>query len=190
MAINTETDFPKAPEFSHGDSGLLPAGGFGRDEKEYLDWLEADLKAANASRAERPWIFAGGHRQMYGTGNSIEPNLQNAVEELFQKYGVDVYFSGHKHSYTRMYPVYQSKVSTSYVRPNATAYVIVGGAGCDEMKISDGLTFTASSPWEAYHDGSHYGTGRLTVYNRTHMKWEYVLSDDLSVADSFVLVKE
>ena len=156
-----------------------------------MDWLEADLKAANATRDERPWIFAGGHRQMYDKGEYVNSDLQKAVEDLFHKYGVDAYFSGHAHHYARNWPTYQSKFVDSYVRPNATAYVVVGGAGCDEMKISsENLSSDIdNNSWTAFSDTSHYGTGRLTVYNRTHMKWEYILSEDLTVADSFVLVK-
>ena len=52
-----------AEEETTGDSHnkKLPAGGFGAPG-EYLRWLEADLAAANASRATRPWIVAGSHR--------------------------------------------------------------------------------------------------------------------------------
>ena len=38
-------------------------------------------------------------------GKSINAEFQAAMEELFNKYGVDIYFSGHVHSYERDYPV-------------------------------------------------------------------------------------
>ena len=41
------------------------------------------------------WIIAGGHRPLDSGFNSTD--LQN----LFQKYGVAIYFAGHSHSYSR-----------------------------------------------------------------------------------------
>jgi hypothetical protein len=75
-----------------GDSGdkSLPAGHFGRDG-EYLAWLEADLAAASANRATRPWIIAGGHRPFAEVAG-------NGVQEVFAKYNVDMYFCGHTHA--------------------------------------------------------------------------------------------
>ncbi len=187
VTIDTETDFPDAPEADKGDSGVIPAGHFGADG-EYLAWLEADLARADANRATRPWIFAGGHRPLYSGGTNGA--LQKAVEELFKKYKVDVYFSGHEHSYTRCLPTYQGQVaSQGYDSPNATAYVVVGGAGCDEMKTDGDATVDAGdSPWVVTHD-AHYGTGILEVANASAIKWSYIMSDDLSVKDEFWLTK-
>lgn len=38
-------------------------------------------------------------------GKSINAEFQAAMEDLFYVYGVDVYFSGHVHSYERDLPV-------------------------------------------------------------------------------------
>jgi len=151
VSLNTETDFPNAPEEHRGDSGLLPAGGFGTDG-EYLAWLEADLAAANASRGTRPWIFAGGHRPVYDD-EGAEKAQQAAVEALFQKYGVDVYFSGHKHYYTRSLPVFNSIPEASYVNPSSTVYVVVGGAGCDEMRLDKSLNASTSEATYEHREG-------------------------------------
>jgi hypothetical protein len=40
--LDTETDYAGAPEETHGDSGLLPAGGFAPSGAQ-LAWFEADL---------------------------------------------------------------------------------------------------------------------------------------------------
>jgi hypothetical protein len=50
-------------------------------------------------------VFAGGHRQLYDS-HSREAKLADSVEALFLKYGVNVYFCGHQHSYARSLPVY------------------------------------------------------------------------------------
>lgn len=38
-------------------------------------------------------------------GKSINSDFQAAMEDMFNEYGVDIYFSGHVHSYERDYPV-------------------------------------------------------------------------------------
>ena len=97
VSIDTETGYPGAAEETRY---VLPCGRF----EEQLAWLEADLIEANKHRDVRPWIFAQGHHPMY-QGNSVNEDFQVAMEEMFYKYGVDVYFSGHVHSYERDYPV-------------------------------------------------------------------------------------
>eukprot|EP00930_Biecheleria_cincta_P037090 TRINITY_DN25432_c0_g2_i1.p1 TRINITY_DN25432_c0_g2~~TRINITY_DN25432_c0_g2_i1.p1 ORF type:complete len:503 (+),score=78.67 TRINITY_DN25432_c0_g2_i1:160-1509(+) len=123
ISINSETDWDGAEERDTGDSHdkKLPAGHFGAPG-EYLRWLEDDLKAAAEVRAEalkggagQKWIVVGGHRPYRA--------IQGAHTDLFAKYGVDMYFAGHAHSYTRSSPV------------NGTVLVVAGGAGCDEMAI-------------------------------------------------------
>eukprot|EP00976_Prorocentrum_cordatum_P008540 170577-Prorocentrum_minimum.AAC.1 len=97
VALNTETDYKGAPEGLRGDSGFIPAGGFGRDG-ELLAWLEADLAKADAERHLRPWVIVGGHRPLYEWIYLAEDPLVKAVEDLFYKYHVDMYLCGHKHS--------------------------------------------------------------------------------------------
>ena len=65
---------------------------------ELFKGLENDLIEANKNRALRPWIFAQGHHPMY-QGDSVNEGFQAAMEDLFYKYGVDIYFSGHVHHY-------------------------------------------------------------------------------------------
>jgi hypothetical protein len=45
-------------------------------------------------------------------GGSVNKEFQAAMEDLFYNYGVDVYFSGHVHSYERDYPVGRVCVTT------------------------------------------------------------------------------
>ena len=97
-AFNSETDFPGAGEEKHGDSGLLPAGGFAAPG-ELLRWFEADLAKANASRADRPFLIVMGHRPIYtlhdcsddGTPTNGALVMQKTIEDLLYKYNVDMY---------------------------------------------------------------------------------------------------
>ena len=155
----------------------LPAGYFGRDG-EYLEWLEADLAAADAARRAgtgRPWLIAGGHRPY--------AEVKATVESLFEKYGVDMYFAGHSHSYSRSAPAVTGRVEThhakhAYVAPVAPTWVTVGGAGCDEMEQGHGHEtpppgYTAPIGAEVVHS-SRYAIGVLGV-TESKLSWRFVL---------------
>ena len=63
-----------------------------------------------------------------------------SLEELFYKYGVDLVFTGHEHSYERMYPVYNLEViQHDYFNARAPIYIVTGTAGCNEK---DGECFS------------------------------------------------
>lgn len=66
-------------------------------------------------------------------GNLSGANLafQQAVEDLFYKYGVDMFICGHIHKYRRSKPVYKNKVDA-----NGTVYVVAGASGCDESHLN------------------------------------------------------
>mmetsp|Transcript_4421 Transcript_4421/g.12067 ORF Transcript_4421/g.12067 Transcript_4421/m.12067 type:complete len:485 (-) Transcript_4421:91-1545(-) len=183
VSVNTETDFPNAEEKDTGDSHSrrFPAGHFAPDGA-YLKWLEADLKAASEARkaGKGPrWIVAGGHRP-YG-------DITKEHVPLFEKYGVDLYVAGHGHAYVRGTPV------------NGTTYVMVGGAGCDEMAAPSGLNDTCSysdgacsgmfAPGFAVAHGSEvYQTSRFAtgILQADHhsLSWELVDSETGKVLDS------
>jgi hypothetical protein len=61
--------------------------------------------------------------------------LQTAVEGMFLKYGVDIFFAGHKHSAETSWPVYNNTAVKSYTNPQYPVYVISGAAGNTEVGI-------------------------------------------------------
>ena len=123
MAIDTEV----YDEFQGSD---LPTN--------MLNWLAKDLTKANANRAAVPWVAAYGHKASYMASNS------SLWEKLFRDLGVDVYFCGHVHSYTRWLPfdpitkVYDQETIVAagpnvYTDPKYVVPIVSGSPGCQEV---------------------------------------------------------
>ncbi len=203
IAIDSETGYPNAP-LEH--KYYYPCGGF----QEQMKWLEQDLIIANTNREEQPWIFVYGHRPIY-QGNNTDVNLQAAMEDLFYKYKVDIYFIGHVHSYERTWPTYQGKVlstdpTTAYINPLSTIYLILGGAGNDEMsdanipelnRVNDPTEIFQYKnwsngdygPWSASVDLHHFGIGKVNVINSTTLIFNYIQTSINKVYDSIIIQK-
>ena len=131
VSIDTETGFPGAVAEKRY---VMPCrGGFGN----MLEWLEQDLRIASLpeNRKERPWIFVAGHRPFYEwDDDTINKAEQMALERLMMKYGVAVFFNGHRHFYFRTYPLYKGVLDDNgYEKPRAPFHLTVGGPGNDEM---------------------------------------------------------
>ena len=197
ISIDTETGYKGAEEET---KYVFPCGGFA----DQISWLENDLIQANKERDARPWILVQGHHPMYW-GDEINAEFQAAMEDLFYKYGVDMYFSGHKHSYERDYPVYKSAVTTSYSKPLATTYVMIGGAGNDEMDdatvknldrskdMAPHAARKASSttgPWTAVTDTNKFGIGKVTIVDDSNLKFEYYRTTTGELYDKFTLTRD
>ncbi len=216
--FDTETDFKDAPLHDFGDSKIIPAGHFA-PEGAQVEWLENDLKIAAANRASgrRPWIFMGGHRPIYTKKGKIVPEQREAVEDLMNKYGVDIYFTGHVHMYIRTWPVFRDKVEQkNYDHPTNVVHLVVGGAGCDEYKApqmsgtsseevhrndsGDGevrirrtrgpLTTKKDADWIAAVNEVHYTTGIMEVHDNNRLTFRVYDSKTGNVVDQFELVKK
>ena len=78
---------------------------------EQYAFLENDLKKAS-SNPNTKWIILGVHRAFYSsdqTEYSVITPLARALEDLVNKYNVDIVQTGHLHSYERSWPVYKGK---------------------------------------------------------------------------------
>lgn len=187
VVVNTETDFPGAPEEDFGDSGSilgLKAGHFAPDGA-YVRWLEADLVTASKNRAKRPWIVAVGHRPwVYLNGTSRDKAVEEAHAALFERYSVDLYITGHVHSYQRLLPVNGNK---------ATPTIVTGGAGCDEFASNQkdaGIldTHGVNDLWDyrLYNSGTQVGVLKATS---TTLSFEAIASSSGDVVDTVTLKK-
>ncbi len=70
-------------------------------DPEQLDWLEGSLRSSSA-----PWKIAFMHHPMYSSGgkHGSSPELIEALEPIFVRYGLDVVLAGHEHFYERLRP--------------------------------------------------------------------------------------
>jgi hypothetical protein len=103
---------------------------------QQVAWIESDLAATR-----QPWKVALFHRSPYSSGTEHGSDLavRSTFGPLFERYGVDVAFSGHDHGYERSIPVRSSTNAADHY----VTYVVTGGGGAELYPIG-------SSSWTAY----------------------------------------
>lgn len=175
-----------------------------------MQWLRQELQTYN--RTAYPWLIVFGHRPMYcsadwSTQSVLEavpyerhnvdcyesaPIVEDAFEELFYDYQVDLMLYGHVHAYERFAPAYRnqsvaSEYSDLHTEFNAKApiEIISGLPGQDESYAPVSKTPLPYSL--AQTDEKSYA--RLTIYNETHLYWEQVASIDQRILDYLTIVK-
>jgi len=121
---------------------------------EQYAWLEGALAASKAV-----WKIVAMHKAAYSSdeddyGDTTETRSGfgdvrlRRLDDLYEKYGVDIAWCGHIHSYERTYPMVQGKP----VLQGGTIYMVTGGGG-------GGLEKTG--PWRSpftakVYSGHHY----------------------------------
>ncbi|MBX3435342.1 MAG: metallophosphoesterase [Pirellulales bacterium] len=99
---------------------------------EQYQWLEAQLRDCRAM-----WKFVSYHHPSYSSDEDDYGDLWSGKKSsygdlrmrplcaLYDRYGVDVVWNGHIHSYERTWPLHEEKA----VDRGGTIYMITGGAG-------------------------------------------------------------
>eukprot|EP00051_Salpingoeca_urceolata_P028294 m.486118 g.486118 ORF g.486118 m.486118 type:complete len:545 (+) comp24185_c0_seq1:153-1787(+) len=153
--------------------------------RKQFEWLEADLKKANANRHNVPWILVNGHRSMYcscdGDCNQEAEQQREGpwvngtygFEQLFFDQGVDLFINGHEHNYERNWPTYKDKTDQSNLEPKATIYIVTGSAGCRELHEP----FRMKQPPRSAYRSNTFGYSKMIVHNATHMRWQQIRTD-------------
>ncbi len=99
---------------SESDAGIKPGS------KQY-EWLEKELEKNNAAS----WKIAVMHKPPFSMGfHGDSKDVQKYWVPLFDRYGVDVVFSGHEHIYERTKPLRGLKPDEA-----GTVYIIAGSGG-------------------------------------------------------------
>ncbi|MGZ3416223.1 MAG: purple acid phosphatase family protein [Polyangiales bacterium] len=111
---------------------------------EVLAWLDEDLKAASANRANVPWIVTFHHHPVYSDTSQIERDAEKtqvraAILGLYDKYKVDLDLTGHDHLYQRFKPQAGGAESAS-----GTTYVVAAAAGAPHYDFRSTLSPTSA----------------------------------------------
>lgn len=89
---------------------------------DMADWLEEDLKKS----AVREWKIVFFHHPPYSSGkvHGGDRLVRDLLVPIFEKYAVDIVFSGHEHNYERT-----CKLSGGNCFDRGITYVVTGGGG-------------------------------------------------------------
>lgn len=99
------------------------------DDPEQLAWLEETLASSTAT-----WKLVGFHHPPYSSGfHGSHEELRDTFVPLFERYGVQVVFSGHEHDYQRSNPI------------DGVIYVVTGAASQTRRTGRDDFTAVAYS---------------------------------------------
>lgn len=104
------------------DSNLLPTS----RAAAMLAWLDADLAAT-----DRHWRIVFLHHTPYPTGyhlgDPICAAVQQFVNPIVERHGVQLLLAGHEHGYERTYPLAGGQPASA--SSTSTTYVVTGGGG-------------------------------------------------------------
>ena len=170
------------------EPGLVPTiCDYSPGSAQYL-WLEEQFATIN--RTKTPWLILGGHRPMYSSDRSTDSGpLQQYLEPLIKKHGVDVQLTGHMHDTEVVAPVFNNEPDFSGVtKLSPTSFIFTNPAS--PVHITSGIlgaiqdeSYVEPQPaWSLYRNGTvfddSYGFVRMTI-NRTaiHMRSIYQRDD-------------
>jgi len=180
------------------ESSYLPGSDptfVGIEDTEQYRFVETDLaKASNNPYVK--WIIVMSHRQFYsshcGPHDSCDPikKWRDAYHPLFEKYGVDLLFSGHAHNYERTYPLFYNGMNpsqpiiaensgTDYKSPNGMFQIIVGTGGINHDH------FTNQEPFVVYQQDSSYGFLNIDVIDQENVLIGKYYDNEGDILDEF-----
>ena len=120
--------------FDYGNVHFVCLDSNARSSAEQLAWLEDDLAHA-ANNAQ--WIFVFFHHPPYSSGNhGGRADVLLPWLDAFERYGVDIVFNGHDHTYERS------------VR-RGIWYLVTGGGGAPRYAVN-----SKPNPYQVYAESS------------------------------------
>ncbi len=163
--------------FTYGPSRHIVVSAYSSMEPNstQYNWFVEQLSSVD--RTVTPWVLVSIHVPLYNTYKTHHLDLQmlaahTHLEPLLIQYFVNVVFTGHIHAYQRTTPV-----AFGQVKKTGPMHVTVGSSG-RQCCLTPFLSKTPE-PWLAARDGTHYGYGRLAIYNQTHAEWRWIPTSSL-----------
>ncbi|MHA1865701.1 MAG: metallophosphoesterase [Candidatus Heimdallarchaeaceae archaeon] len=142
---------------------------YGGTFDEQVTWLENDLSQVE----EGKWKVVLMHRPPFSSGSRYHNGEYQDVNEtfvpIFEKYNVDLVFTGHEHFYERL-------------EKNNITYVITGGAGAPIYKVVDDYKI----PESIYSEAVNHATIIRATPNQIDFQ---AVRTDYSIMDSFTINK-
>ncbi|RLL94785.1 hypothetical protein CFD26_104873 [Aspergillus turcosus] len=181
VQINTETDFPSAPE--HVYSGLFGANG------QQVVWLEADLAAVD--RTVTPWASTNQHDSSPKDIFSDCTNCTacgNAFESLMVKYNVDVVWAGHVYYYERDTPIANGVPDPKGLNNLTGPWYLTSGAAGNVEGHSKPKSPLPS--FVEYVNATSFGWSKWNFHNSSHLTHQFFSSETNEVMDEATLYKD
>jgi predicted MPP superfamily phosphohydrolase len=176
-------------------------------KQQMVEWIEEDLKTANATRDERPWIIVTSHQPIYCSLNDPDDKERkrcyhfyerNVVfDELYYKYRVDLVLQGHAHIWERMAPLAQNKTKTYYTfeetQDKVRNYIIKAQAPIYTLESATGNKYYMGKVGElenyTMNTDSTLSYSTVTLVNSSSLKYEHWNSKTGELMDYFYLMK-
>ncbi|WP_257658509.1 metallophosphoesterase [Parapedobacter lycopersici] len=127
-------------------------GDFAPSGAQY-QWLEKQLAASTAR-----WKFVAHHHALYSADDddygdswsgksTLGDTVLQQIVPLYEKYGVDIVFYGHLHTYQRTYPLTGGKVDHDH----GVVYVQTGGAGGNLEDFTPNRAWFSAKTYRGHH---------------------------------------
>ncbi len=169
-------------------------------ESTQYKWFEEDVRKID--RTQTPWLFVVTHEPFYCSNKAHykeAEDMRKIYEPLFNRYHVNMVFSGHVHSYERTHAIYNGQVVAAHKasstgtpveeqkrKQDGTVYITVGDGGNREG-LAIGF-FDEKPEWSARRERK-YGFGELEM-TPTRATWTWTFDADPAYHDKVVLVKK
>ncbi|CAD8050031.1 unnamed protein product [Paramecium sonneborni] len=159
-----------------------------------VEQMRNDLILANQNRERVPWIIVYTHYPIYCTvpqNDQCKNNFKylSAFEDLFVEFKVDLYLSGHVHTYQRNKPYYKNATSKYTQKDNVISQYsypvqIIEGAGGTDYGTQN-QTYP-NGPFMEIQNPDH-GIGIITIKNSTHLYFQHITVSNNKIIDSIWL---
>jgi hypothetical protein len=145
------------------------------EESEAMRYRTCDAMGQNASTCQ--------------TVGKWRAQVQDGLEPLYLKYGVDLVGGGHHHHYQATWPMSQSKLcQKNFDKPSCPVYFTEGGGGVPDRSSNACKPAAFKSEWVRVNYNNCGAYGRITA-TETTLRYDHVVNDNKKVVDTWTITK-